>query len=241
MNIKKIMRMFERGNVAVCGKRGCGKDMLTANVVVRRKKPYISNVDYGGIRYPFDYDKIAVSGNKYGDFLNGTVKPYTFPYEDGTDLYLSDAGVYFPAHYCNELNRDYKSLPTFFALSRHLGLSNCHTNAQALGRVWDKIREQGDQYVVCLGCKVIFGFVFQRVRIYDRYQSAVDVVPRLRLPKPLFEHKRERLARRTTEEMYKSQHGSIKYGILIYRNKSKYDTRAFKTMLQKGENNEKKD
>lgn len=224
--------MFERGNVSISGKRGTGKDMLTANIITRRKKPYISNMNYGGQWLPFEYEKIAMNGNIYRDFLQGKLKPYVYPYEDDIDLYISDAGVYFPSHYCNELNKEYKTLPTYFALSRHLGLSNCHVNSQALGRVWDKIREQSDQYIVCLGCRVILGFVFQRVAIFDRYESAVQVMPKLRLPHPLFEHKRERLARKTAEEMYRAQHGSIRYGILVYRNKSKYDTRAFKTMLQ---------
>lgn len=234
MRFRKIVKMFEKGNVSVSGLRGTGKDMLTANVIARRKKPYISNVNYGGKYLPFDYEKLALNGNIYSDFLSGKLKPYTYPYEDGIDLYVSDAGVYFPAHYCNELNKQFKTLPTYFALSRHLGLSNCHVNSQALGRVWDKIREQSDQYIVCLGCRVICGLVFQRVGIFDRYDSAVQVMPRLKLPKPLFESKRERLARRTAEEMYRAQHGKIKYKILVYRNRSKYDTRAFKTILEGG-------
>lgn len=234
MRFKKIVNMFKAGNVAVAGKRGRGKDMLTANVIVRRKKPYISNIDYGGEHFPFEYDKIAVAGNTYRDFVSGNLKKYVFPYPDGTDLYLSDTGVYFPAHYCNELNRDFKSLPTFFALSRHLGKSNAHSNSQSLSRCWDKLREQGDQYIVCLRCYVILGIVLQRVAIYDKYESACQVMPRLRLPKPLIESKREKLARRTAEEMYKAQHGEIKFAWLLYRNKSKYDTRAFKKMLEEG-------
>lgn len=236
MRFKKIVKMFDYANTSVSGLRGRGKDMLMANVIVRRKKPYISNVDYGGERYPFEYEKLALNGNYYPNFVSGNIKPYVYPYPDGMDLYLSDAGVYFPSQYCSQLNRDFPQLPTFFALSRHLGLSNCHTNAQALQRVWDKIREQSDQYIVCLGCKVILGFVFQRIAIYDRYESAVAVMPKLRLPKPLFEHKRERLARRTTEEMYRAQHGKIRFAILIYRNRSKYDTRVFKKILEGTDN-----
>jgi hypothetical protein len=62
MRFKKIIRMFEDGNVCVTGLRGRGKDMLMSNVVVRRKKPYVSNVDYKGKKarfkrfYPLDYD-----------------------------------------------------------------------------------------------------------------------------------------------------------------------------------------
>lgn len=228
--------MFEYGNVSISGKRGRGKDMLQANVIVRRKRPYISNVDYGGQYLPFDYDKINVSSNDFNDFMQGTLKPYVFPYDDETDIYISDAGLYFPAHYCNELNKHYKSLPTFFALSRQLGLCNVHVNSQALPRVWDKIREQSDQYIVCLGCKVILGYVFMRIGIFERYESAVNVQPKLRLPRPLFEGKREKLARRTAEEQYRAQHGEIKYKMLIFKNKSEYDTRYFKKLLEGKEN-----
>lgn len=205
--------------------------MLTANVIVRRKKPYISNVNYGGKFFPFEYDKINVN-NDFTNFLSGNVNKYVFPYEDETDIYVSDAGVYFPAQFCGELNKQYKSLPTFFALSRHLGKCNMHVNSQALNRVWDKIREQSDQYIVTLGCKVFCGLVFQRIGIFDRYESACQCIPNLKLPKPLFEGKRERLARRTSEAMYKAQHGNIRYAILVYRNRSKYNTRIFKEILE---------
>ena len=52
MRLKKDNNMFRDGNVCVTGLRGRGKDMLVANVVLRRKAqrkplPYVSNVDYG--------------------------------------------------------------------------------------------------------------------------------------------------------------------------------------------------
>ena len=43
---RKILTLFKKGNVSICGLRGTGKDMLTANVIARRKRPYISNIDY---------------------------------------------------------------------------------------------------------------------------------------------------------------------------------------------------
>lgn len=48
MNFKKLIRLFEDGNVCVCGLRGRGKDLLMSNVAVRRGLDYISNIDYGG-------------------------------------------------------------------------------------------------------------------------------------------------------------------------------------------------
>lgn len=70
------------------------------------------------------------------------MKAYEYPYPDGTDIYIADAGIYFPSQFCNELNRDYKYFPTFMALTRHLGEANVHFNVQNLNRVWDKIRSK---------------------------------------------------------------------------------------------------
>lgn len=148
MRISKIVRMFKNGSVCVTGQRGTGKDMLTSNVVARRKTPYVGNIDYKcnkSMFQPFHYEFISLSGNTCHDLLSGNVKPYEFPYIDGSDIYLSDTGVYFPSQYCNELNKRYPSLPLFMALSRQLGTGcNVHVNVQNLGRVWDKIREQSD-------------------------------------------------------------------------------------------------
>ena len=68
--MKKIIKLFRSGNVCVCGLRGRGKDMLIANVAVRRGLPYVSNVDYGGdcrSFVPMDYN---CGGNTYENFLN---------------------------------------------------------------------------------------------------------------------------------------------------------------------------
>lgn len=236
MRFKKIVRMFEDGNVAVCGLRGRGKDMLISNVVVRRKKPYISNIDYGADFSPLELDKLNVGGNTYRNFISGSVEPYRYPYKDGTDVYISDVGVYFPAQYCNELNRDYKSLPIFMALSRHVGACNVHFNVQNLNRAWDKLREQCDCYIIVNRCYVIkfLGLVLQQVTVYDNYQSAVERREPLVLPSvPIFAlHRRQLLMQREIAvQQFKASHGNIKRGWLIYRNKSSYDTRFFKKML----------
>lgn len=177
MRFRRIIRYFKRGNVSVCGLRGRGKDMLMANVVVRRRKPYVSNVDYGGEFIRFDPNLINLSGNTYKSFLSGNVVPYCFPYEDGTDFYISDVGVYFPSQYCSELNKQFPHIPAFMALTRHLGDCNFHYNVQNLNRCWDKIREMSDIYIMCRRCIVILGLVFQTVRIYEKYDSAVSAAP----------------------------------------------------------------
>lgn len=240
MGLKKIIKMFKDGNVSVCGLRGRGKDMLIANVVVRRDKPYISNIDYGGKYTPFKYEFIAQE-NTYDNFIRGDIKPYEYPFEDGTDIYLSDAGVYFPSQYCNELNKKYPNLPVFMALSRHLGACNVHYNAQTLNRVWDKIREQSDQYIQCRSCIVLGKLVIQSVRIYEKMQSAIDSVPPYRVKPPLLASREIKTNIQMQKQMYESTHGRIRSMYLIYINKSNYDTRHFRNLLKGVKPNENKE
>lgn len=236
MRMKKVIKLFENGNVCVFGLRGKGKDMLLANVIMRRKLPYLSNMDYGGKFIPLDLETLDCGKNKYENFIEGKVKKYIFPYPDETDIYISDAGIYFPAQYCNELNKKYPHFATFQSLTRQLGLCNFHTNAQALNRVYDKIREQSDTYILCMNCKVLLKgkVVIQRIRTYDMYESAERKVPPLRLSAPLF-NKEAKATIRTAKEKYKAEHGTIKTRWLFYINKSKYDTRYFKKLLASGE------
>lgn len=234
MNIRSVVRLYKSGNVSLCGLRGRGKDMLTANVVVRRKLPYVSNVNYGGTWYPLELEKLDCGCNTYADFISGNFKYYEYPYPDKTDVYVSDAGIYFPSQYCNQLNNKYPYLATFQALSRHLGDCNFHFNAQALGRVYDKIREQSDIYIRCDGCKVFFHkIVIQRITIYDKYQSALDAVPQFHLPLRYFLiNGMDRYF--IEKQRYLISYGKIKSYTLIYWNKSKYDTRLFKELLKNG-------
>lgn len=227
--MRKIIKLFKQGNVSVCGLRGAGKDMLFANVVARRKKPYVSNTNYGGkwISFqPFALD----CRNTYENFIAGTLNRYTYPYEDGTDFYIADGGVYFPSQYQGELCKRYGYLSTFMALSRHLGDCNVHYNVQNLNRMWDKIREQSDTYIRCCSCKVFLGIVFQKVIIYEKYESAVNRVPPFRLRRPWINPTRLQTWE-VQKQNYDIAHGSVKPRLLIYRNRSKYNTRVFKEML----------
>lgn len=232
--MRKIIRLFESGNVCVCGLRGRGKDLLMANVVVRRGLPYVSNVDYGCDRIELHMQDYNCSKNTYDNFLNDDIKPYTYPHEDGVDIYISDAGVYFPSQYCSELNRKYGFFSTFMALSRHLGECNVHFNAQNLNRVWDKIREQSDIYICCNWSKVFFGrFVLQKVTIYEKYESAVNRVPPYRPPNVPMNNDR-RLQVKMAKQSYRITHGEIQTRLLIYRHRSTYETRIFKQLMAAG-------
>lgn len=235
IGLNKIIKLFKEGNCCVVGLRGTGKDMLMGNVAVRRSIPYISNTDYGGDFIRFDYKQtLALNGNSYRDFIQEKLKPYIFPYPDGTDIYLGDVGVYFPSQECPFLDRDYKGIPLFMSLSRHLGICNVHFNTQNLDRCWRKIREQSGTYIRTLWCKVIFGYVIQSVLIYERAESCELRVPPCPYKPPLLCPREARELWKMKRLEYRVAHGDVIPMLLIYKNKSSYDTRIFKTMLQNG-------
>lgn len=230
--MKKIIKLFRAGNVCVFGLRGRGKDLLMSNVVIRRDLPYVCNTDYGGEHIPLNMPDFDCGRNTYENFISGEIFPYKYPYGDGVDIYISDSGVYFPSQYCGDLNKKYGYFATFMALSRHLGECNVHFNVQNLNRVWDKIREQSDIYICCNWSKVLFGkWVIQKVTVYEQYESAVMRVPPYRPPKVRINQDRK-LQIQMAKQQYRISHGDIKSRIIFYKNKSSYDTRIFKKMLE---------
>lgn len=234
-----IMRMFKRGNVLVVGERGAGKDVLIGNVYARMRykgtfKPYVSNQDYGSnciADYkPKDFD---MNGNTYKDLIGNDVKEYIFPYPMGTDVIISDGGIYFPSQYCNELNRDYKGQPMFSALSRQLGRCNVHVNTQAYGRLWDKFREQAFRFIQCEWCFHFMGIVFQQVIVYDRAETCQARVKPCRVTVPLMGDKNARMQAKIYRDTFYNQHGMVKRYTLIYREKSKHNTYQFERKFRK--------
>lgn len=232
MRFKKIIKIFEDGNTCVTGLKGRGKDMLCANVAKRRKLPYISNVNYGGNYMPLRLDLLDCGGNTYRNFINGDIKYYEFPYADGTDVYISDVGVYFPSQYNNQLDKEFANVPIYSALSRQVGCSNIHINVQNLGRAWLKLREMSDCYILCRRCIYCLGFVFQQVTIYDNHDSCQARRKPFRAPFTLSPKMRDTI--KLQKVNYDAQYGDIKNGVLFYRNRSKYNTRIFKEMLENG-------
>ena len=244
--MRKIVKLFKAGNVSVSGLKGAGKDMLFANVVMRRKAPYVSNTNYGGNWIKFVPCSLDCN-NTWRNFMTGKLRSYIYPYEDGTDFYIADGGVYMPSQYQGELCKEYSHIPIFMALSRHLGDANVHYNVQNLNRMWDKIREMSDTYIRCISCKMPFSkirffkktfglpflknLVVQKVIIYEKYESAVNRVPPFRLRRPLINPTRIQTWE-VQKSNYEIAHGLVKKRTLIYFNKSKYNTRVFKEMLE---------
>lgn len=230
-----LVKYFKNYSVAVSGSKGSGKDLIISNVIARRKKPYISNMDYEckkSQHYPFEYEKLNCGKNTYKNFLSGNINRYAFPYPDGTDVYLSDAGVYFPSQFCNELNKEYREFPTFMAISRHLGECRVHYNCQAQNRVWDKIREQCDFYIRARRSFVLFGKIcISLITTYDKAESCQNRVRPCRVTVPLLGNKVAKMQARVYRDQFYNQHGEVRDRVLIYLNKSKYNTRQFKEML----------
>lgn len=259
--MRRIIKLYEKGSVQLCGLRGTGKDMLTANVILRRNKPYVSNIDYGGQFLPLDLSKLDCH-NDYTNFISGKYVKYVYPYPDKADIYVSEQGLLFPSQYQGILCRDYPTMPYTQALIRHFGDCNWHGNSQFILRAWDKIREQGEIYLKCNWCipfakplhklnKLIkkkfpnfavldfllkfriFNLVIQKVTHYERIESCAASVPPFCLRRPLLNPDR-RQQWEIQFNNYRIAHGEVKPMILIYFNRSNYNTRFFKELLENG-------
>lgn len=232
INQKKIINIFKSGNVCLSGLKGRGKDLLYCFVINKRKENYISNVNYSNPKkkykkFDFDIKVWELAGNTYEDFAEGKTKKYKYPYPDGIDYYISDAGVYFPSQYHKELEKKYKSAPFFQALSRHLGVCNVHVNSQDQGRVWDKIREQSDQYLVANWSKVIFNKYFiEKVTLYGNEETAQK-----KIKKPFFGIGK---TARQNKISWTATNGEVKSYIIASKIPYKYDSRRFKKILENG-------
>ena len=247
MNLKKLDKLyFSTGNVCVDGLRGRGKDMLMANVVYRRNEPYIANIDYkarsrkkrGNVHIPLDLKALDIKNN-YKNLINDNIIAYDYPYPEHCDLWISDSQLYFPAQYNGELNKMFPNIPNFLALSRQLGNANIHVNTQNLNRVWDKIREQSDHYIKCRKVRVIGKIVIQKITVYDKAQSCIDRVEPFRpLKFPILASQEVKAQYKTKNEellrKFKETYGFVRNYTLIYVNRSKYDTRLFKSILKGG-------
>lgn len=233
MLMRRVIKLFERGNVCVFGFTGSGKDTLFGNVIMRRRLPYVCDISYGGQWYPYDYKDFDCGENTYENFVTGDYKYFKFKYPDHTDLYFPDGGIKYPATYSNVLDKKYPHMATYLALNRHICLGHTHWNVQAPERMWNKFREQGDTYIMCCWIKWFGPYCLQKIRIYQKYESAVARVPLFPLRRPLFNFDR-RFQWKMLKTNYLIAHGEIKERILFYKNRSKHDTRAFRGLLLNG-------
>lgn len=261
VSIKKLTKIFDRGNTSVGGEKGTGKDVLCGNVVARFHRPYISNLDYTkDDRYiPINFKELNVGGNGFRNFLSGKLNYYKFPYPDKTNVILSDSGIYFPCQEDKALTELFPEFATFQALQRQLADACTIINSQDIERPWVKIREQTQKrFFVCQKCTVLFGdqgkylaptwnkifkkhkwkfggIVIGKVIFYEREKSAIDNVPVFPYKAPLFKKKTDKINIDLEKAKYLIQYGKIIPYTYICINKSKHDSRAFKTYLENGD------
>ena len=213
---RQLVDLFENYNVMTYGAKGSGKDLITALVIYLRGEKHYSNIYYDENTEIRELGELHVGGNTYEDFVNGTVKKFKPNFEEGFDYYSSDGGIYIGCQYDKELNRKFPELPIHVALRRHLYNSRFHINSQALGRPWNKVREQQNAYihtlktVDCGDCLVVSAIS------YTRYESALEC-----LPPPKKEDKYSIM-----------KYGQIReHKFLVPKSWIKYDTRHFKKLL----------
>lgn len=225
---KRVVRHFETGNVIVFGHKGKGKDLVFQKVINSRKKPYHSNLDYGGDYHPFALKDFDLK-NDYRNFIQDNVQVVdksNYPYEK-EDVYISDGGIVLPSTYDGILSKVYPSYPVAFALSRHLWANNFHINTQAIGRVWIKLREQADYFVEACGVYSLPLFLIVKVRTYDKLESATQNL--LPYEKGLINLNKYDKA---LVNQWHATNGEVKEGFLIISKRSiKYDTRAYHTII----------
>ena len=235
INKYKLLMLYNSGNVIQFGKKGKGKDVIFQKVIASKKQKYYSTMDYGGKYEHKEIIDLEISPNNFENLINGLYFKIPWQFEWGRDFYISDAGIYLPSHEDNLLSKKFQSLPITYALSRQLGEMNIHVNSQALDRIWKKLREQGTYFIKSLKTfKIRLPipkskykleiYLFTKIRTYDRYQSALDDVRKIK-PKII-------AADRNQIADYNARHGEIhEFWIFTAGWQIKYDTYHFRRVL----------
>lgn len=222
---KEIVREFQRCNVIVAGKKGSGKDLLFSEVIRKRRKPYYSNIPYGGKCEIITCKDVSVSPNTYREFIENKSVIVPRRFAEKRDVYISDGGIFLPSYMDASLYKQFPSFPIYYALSRHLAAHNVHVNVQNFGRVWKALREQADSYILVKKTLKLPFFLFTKAILYDKYQSAEAGLDPVKV-RMFNKHSK------ADTDIYHAQNGYIKSGWLIIRKSAiKYDTRAFEKVI----------
>ena len=224
-----LAEQFRRCNVAVFGKKGTGKDLLFAHAIYLRRENHYANIPYDERTEVIPLKSIGVGGNDYMSILENNIQKIERGFVTGQDVYLSDAGTFFPSQYNEKLDKLYAGVPIFMALSRQLYQLNVHFNVQELSRVWNKIREQADCYIRVLKSRFNGAYVFIDTISYQQYNTAEKGV----LP-PL--EPSDKAERRELEE-FTARNGEVVYRTFrMHRKEIKYDTYYFAKVFFNDEN-----
>lgn len=222
-----LLKIFNSHSVIVYGAKGKGKDLLFQKVIsARPKKPYMSNINFGYKYIHKDIRELNLDPNTYENFICGAIIPIKHDDRlENIDYFLSDGGVFLPSQQDKQLHKNFKSLPLYYALSRHWYNSNVHVNTQALNRLWLPLREQADFYIKCKK-SIKLGFIFvNTIVLYENYTAALNGV--LPPKKRIFKGFNNALA-----AQHEWTHGYIeKRRYISFKWRIKYDTRIFKKIL----------
>ena len=230
-NIKYVINLYRNGNVGANGKRRKGKDLLHQLVIYKRNEPYYSNIDYGYNKLKeIELKELELKGIDYHKFIDGNYEKIDRSFAEKVDIYISDGGNYLPSQYHKKKKKKYPSMPIFLSLQGHLYASNSHFNWNGEAtRIWDKVREQMDEYIKVVGSVSIGIGRFIFVRHYSRVQSFEEN----KLPfkkNPLFDSRTNKAMR----NQYEAEYGTIKnMWLYISYKKVKYDTRVFEKKIFK--------
>lgn len=197
-----LVNEFRRCNVMVFGKKGSGKDVIFAHVIALRGEKHYSNIPYNEDTEVINLCEINAGDNTFEDCINGTVRKFEPRFDERSDIYVSDAGIFFPNTMDKLLDAHYPSMPMFLALSRHLYKNNLHTNCQAFGRPWKKIREQADSYIQVLDTHAHGDCLFVRILGYAKEKDAEN-----------------------------EQNPTVKYTVRVPIDELEYDSRYFRTVF----------
>lgn len=222
-----LLYAFKKNNVVVYGKKGTGKDLIFNYVINHRRVKCCSNIQfnkkYCDIQNISDFELKSIT---YNDLIDNTFDKQDKTFIEKKDFYISDAGIYLPSQYSALLDKKYKSFPIVYALSRHLGHFNIHANAQALGRVWNKLREQADSFISCRKTYKIFGFLITKCIYYDKYESANSNLL------PFKAGSLSSKEKKALKAQFEATNGIIRtLYILQHKRNIKYDTRAFHEII----------
>lgn len=230
-NKQYVVKLYKGGNVGANGKRRKGKDLLHQLVIWARNEPYYANIEYGyEMIEKIDLSDLQLKGIDYHKFIEGQYDKIDRRFMEKVDIYISDGGNFLPSQYHKDLEKKYPSMPIFISLQGHLYASNIHFNWNGEAtRIWDKVREQMDEYIKVVGSVDVFVGRFIFIRHYSRPQAFEEN----KLP-----FKKNRLLdpsiNKSMRQQYEAENGIIKnMWLYIPYKKVKYDTRVFEKMIFK--------
>lgn len=217
-----VLTEFRGGNVIVFGRKGKGKDLLFQWVINARKRACYSNIYYGGRSMLFNLKNLDCGQNTYENVLSGNIIKFKPQFNENTDFYVSEGGIQLPCQYNHILNKQYKSLPLIYALSRHIYNANIHCNMQGVGRIWNLLREQADSFIWVRGRIKLPFIIIIKGTIYKNEQEARSE------RRPL----KQRFLRRTEIDIYNHEQGQPRdFWVILSKRKIYYDTRYFKSVF----------